>query len=77
MNSMRKHANLRDVHASILKRGTYGENCQFIDALALVVGLLHQVLIDVLEVRDRDIFLEVLIEYLSIVDQFNLLVCHI
>jgi hypothetical protein len=60
----------------IEKRETYGENGQFIDSLVFVIRLLHQVLIDILEVRDRNVFLKIFIKNLSIVNKFNLLVCH-
>ena len=55
---------------------SYSENGEFVDALVFVVGLLHQVLVDVLEVGDGHVLLEVFVEDLSVVDQLDLLICH-
>ena len=48
---------------------TYGKNRELVDALGLVVGLLHQILVNVLEVRDGDILLEVLVQDRRVVHQ--------
>ena len=58
------------------KLSTYGEDGELVDALGLIVGLLHQVLVDILEVRDCHVFLEVLIEDLRVVHQLNLCLGH-
>ena len=48
---------------------TYGKYRELVDALRLVVGLLHQILVNVLEVRDGDILLEVLVKDRRVIDQ--------
>jgi hypothetical protein len=40
---------------------TYGKYGELVDALGFVVGLLHQVLVDILEVWDGHILLKILI----------------
>ena len=52
-----------------IANSTYGKYRELVDALGLVVGLLHQILINVLEVRDCDILLEVLVQDRRVIHQ--------
>ena len=52
-----------------IANSTYGEYRELVDALGLVVGLLHQILVNVLEVRDGDILLEVLVQDRRVIHQ--------
>ena len=51
---------------------TYVEDGDFVDALFLVVRLSCQILVDVLEVGDRDVLLKLLIEDDIIIDELDL-----
>ena len=56
------------------RRSTYGKYRELVDALGLVVGLLHEILVYVLEVGDGDILLEVLIQDRRVIHQLNPLI---
>ena len=61
-------------HLASSRRSTYGKYRELVDALGLVVGLLHEILVYVLEVRDCDILLEVLIQDRRVIHQLNPLI---